>query len=64
MAQAGSNEETEVGFEKRMSQTLNAAFTTLGIAVGSKLALFDLLSSFDEYKSSQEIAHAGGFRER
>lgn len=64
MAQASNHEETEEGFEKRMSQILNAAYTTLGVAVGSKLGLFDLMNSFDEHKTSHEIADAGGFKER
>ena len=64
MALADNHEETESGFAHRLSQSLNDGFSALGTALGSKLGLFDLMISFDEPKTSQEIADAGGFKER
>jgi len=58
------NEETEAEFAQRMNVAINEGFMTLGLAIGSKLGLFDLLISFDKPKTSQEIADAGGFKER
>ena len=59
-----NHEETEAGFEERMNQALNEGFEALGIALGSKLGLFDLLISFDNPKTSKEIADAGRLKER
>ena len=64
MEAVGNNEETEVAFATRIGQTLNEGFSALGISLGSKLGLFDLMISFDKPKTSQEIADAGGFKER
>ena len=57
-------EETEAGFAERIGQTINEGFTALGITLGSKLGLFDLMISLGEPNTSQEIADAGGFKER
>ena len=59
-----NHEETEAGFAQRVGQTINEGFTALGITLGSKLGIFDLMISFDQPKTSQEIADAGGFKER
>ena len=64
MEAVANHEETEDGFAKRIGQTLNEGFTALGISLGSKLGIFDLMISFDQPKTSQEIADAGGFKER
>ncbi len=64
MEAAVNHEETEAGFAERIGQTLNEGFTALGISLGSKLGLFDLMISFDKPNTSQEIADAGGFKER
>ena len=64
MEHVGSDTESTEDFDKRMGETLNAGFTSLGVALGSKLGLFDLMGSFDEPMTCQEIADAGRFKER
>ena len=64
MEHASSDKESKEEFENRISETLNAGFTSLGVALGSKLGLFDLMGSFNEPMTCQEIADAGRFKER
>ena len=56
--------ETASDFYQHVGNMLTGSFVTLGMALGSRLGLFDLMTKFDTPKTSLEIAEAAGFKER
>ena len=57
-------EETARDFQERMYETVQKGFTTMAIAYGSRLGLFDIMAKFTTPKTSQEIADEVGYKER
>ncbi len=51
-------------FKAKLTKITISSIPVLSLAVGSKLGLFDLMAQLDKPKTAQEIADAGGFRER
>ena len=56
--------ETAEGFSEKIQTMLINGFTCMGINAGQRLGLFEVLSKFNEPKTSQEIADAKGYKER
>ena len=60
----GHTEETAKMFRERLQSSIQGAFVSMAISTGVKLELFDMMASFDEPKTSEEIATFGHFKER
>ncbi len=59
-----NNMEDTAAFNTKVTQMTASSITVLSMAIGSKLGLFELMARLDKPKTAQEIADAGGFRER
>ena len=57
-------EETAKMFRERLQSSIEGAFVSMAISTGVKLELFDMMASFDDPKTSEEIATFGHFKER
>ena len=57
-------DENAHDFQQRIGKQLAGGFISLGMALGSRLGLFDLMAKFDMPKTSLEIADAAGYKER
>ncbi|XP_070557427.1 S-adenosylmethionine-dependent methyltransferase Rv2258c-like [Ptychodera flava] len=61
---AANSDASAADFEKRINEIAVSGFTSLGIAAGSALGLFNTMATLGEAKSSTEIADAAGLKER
>ena len=57
-------DENAQDFYQHISKQLTGSFVMLGMALGSRLGLFDLMAKFDKPKTSLEIAEVAGYKER
>ncbi|CAH1781885.1 unnamed protein product [Owenia fusiformis] len=56
--------ESQAEFKQYFDNTVLSGYKALGIALGHRLGLFDVLAKFDTPKTSQEIADAANYKER
>ena len=68
-----TNEESKTGnndknngpaFGSYLTDLMNGAFLTPAIGIGANLGLFDLMVGFGKPCKCEDIAKAGGFKER
>ena len=57
-------EETALGFSSLVGAKVSDGLLSLAIAVGKDTGLFDVMISFHQPKTCQEIADAGKYKER
>ena len=51
-------------FKKKINDSILASCVTAGLALGSELGLFKVMSQFDTWATSQDIAEASKCKER
>ena len=61
--EGGKGEDLDEMFEA-IAMKVADGYLGLGISVGKKLGLFNVMVGLDTYKTSQEIADEGGWKER
>ena len=54
--------ESEVEFQERMRTMMVSSFSFLGVILGSRLGLFELLSDYKEPMTIMDIAQKAGFK--
>ena len=54
--------ESEVQFQERMRSMMTSSFSFLGVILGSRLGLFELLSDHKEPMTITDIAQKAGFK--
>ncbi|XP_077995021.1 S-adenosylmethionine-dependent methyltransferase Rv2258c-like [Glandiceps talaboti] len=64
MATGMNDDDHGESFGNRMVEIVQHGFASVGIAVGSTTGLFNTMATFDEPKTSREIADTAGLKER